>query len=73
MNKWPSLGFRKGSHNDKLYKRLQVAPVRNYEIIREIGLNHTRRISDIRAKLRNFGMDVLALELGNGVWQYQLI
>jgi hypothetical protein len=71
---YPTLKFSPESQNGRLYQRLQSAPIRNYEIHRELGiLVHTRRTSEIRKALEPYGMDVLALRVGKGLWQYQLV
>lgn len=70
---YPDLGFREGSQNDRVYKRLQAAPVKNSEIIREMGIfNSTGRVSDIRKALESHGLTVQARPIGGGVFEYRI-
>ena len=62
--------FKKGSQKHRLLERLQVAPVRNSEIIRDLGIfNYTGRISDLRKK----GFDIRGRSLEGGLWEYRLM
>ena len=57
----PSDLFRNGSQNFRVYERLLIGPVDNGELPRTMRINkYTSRISDIRAALRPYLMDVRA-------------
>lgn len=57
----PSDLFRPGSQNCRVYERLLCGPVDNGELPRTMRINkYTSRISDIRAALRPYLMDVKA-------------
>lgn len=57
----PSALFRIGSQNHRVYERLLCGPVDNGELPRGMRINkYTSRISDIRAALRPYLMDVRA-------------
>jgi hypothetical protein len=57
----PSALFRIGSQNHRVYERLLCGPVDNGELPRGMRINkYTSRISDIRAALRPYLMDVKA-------------
>lgn len=70
---YPILPYSPGSQCGRLYDRLKQSPIRNYEIHRDLGiLVHTRRISEIRQELKRHGMDLIAIEIAKGVWQYEI-
>jgi hypothetical protein len=57
----PSDLFRAGSQNHRVYERLLIGPVDNGELPRKMFVNkYTSRISDIRAALKPYLMDVRA-------------
>ena len=57
----PAALFRPGSQNFRVYERLLCGPVDNGELPRGMRINkYTSRISDIRAALRPYLMDVKA-------------
>ena len=57
----PDQLFRAGSQNFRVYERLLCGPVDNGELPRGMRINkYTSRISDIRAALRPYLMDVKA-------------
>jgi hypothetical protein len=67
------LGFKPGSQNDRLYRRLLLGPATNAEVVREMGIfNSTGRCADIRRALRPHLMDVAAREIGGGLWEYRI-
>jgi len=70
---YPTNRFKKGSQSWRIYERLKNGPVTNSEIIRELRIfNSTGRCSEIRAFLRDHGLDLIARPLGDGLWQYRL-
>ncbi|MFH2077060.1 MAG: hypothetical protein ABIJ57_17255 [Pseudomonadota bacterium] len=76
MRPRPDALFKPGTQNERLYRRLLEGPVANIEIVREMNiLNSTGRISEVRAALREYLMDVKAerAQFGNGVFIYSLV
>jgi hypothetical protein len=73
----PSDLFKRGSQNYRLYERMLAAPITNEEIADKEGLHirsHTRRISDLREKLKPRSFDVKAERVSNtGLYSYRLI
>lgn len=66
--------FHKDSQNYRLLEMLIAGPVFNVEISKKIGsINHTRRISDIRRKIRPLGLDVVAEKIQRGLYLYRLM
>jgi hypothetical protein len=65
--------FKKGSQDFRIYERLLVAPLTNAEIIDELRVfSYTRRISDLREKLKPYLMDVKATRIREGLFEYKL-
>jgi len=69
--------FKKtGAQACRIYERLLVAPLTNAEIYDPRGMNipcYSRRISDIREKLKPYLMDVKATRIREGLFIYKLI
>ena len=67
---------RLSAQNQRLYARLQQGPVPASELLdgwRVYGANHTGRISDVRAAVRQKGGDVVCQEAADGTSLYVLI
>jgi hypothetical protein len=57
----------------RLYERLLEGPITNAEIVRGLGIfNSTGRISDIRAALKPYCVDVVARRIQRGLFEYRL-
>lgn len=66
--------FKPGSQDYRIYERLLAAPLTNSEIIDELRVfSYTRRISDLREKLKPYCMDVKATRIKDGLFEYKLI
>jgi len=64
--------FRFGSQQYKIYEKLISGGITNVEI-QELGcLSHTRRVSDIREKIRPHLLDVKAERIRDGLFIYKL-
>jgi hypothetical protein len=65
--------FKAGTQDERLYSRLLVAPITNAEIVDELRIfSYTRRVSDLREKLKPYLMDVKAERVRNGLFIYTL-
>ena len=66
--------FKPGSQAHRIYKRLLQGPVSNREIVEGMKIyNSTGRCSDIRKALKPYLMDVKAVRIKEGLFQYHLI
>ena len=69
----PGKLFSPGTQSYQLYERLLAGEVTNSEIVRQMGIfNSTGRISDIRAKLKPYLMDIEATRINKGLFKYTL-
>jgi len=69
----PDKLFSPGTQSYQLYERLLAGEVTNSEIVRQMGIfNSTGRISDIRAKLKPYLMDIEASRIDKGLFKYTL-
>jgi len=69
----PAKLFTPGTQSYQLYERLLAGEVTNSEIVRQMNiLNGTGRISDIRAKLKPYLMDIEASRIDKGLFSYKL-
>jgi hypothetical protein len=68
------LGLKPGSHADLIYRRLvDDGAITNAEIVRGIGcFNSTGRVSDLRAKLKPFLLDIEARRVDKGLFSYRI-
>jgi hypothetical protein len=60
--------FRTGSQCDRVLKALLKTPLMNWQLNR-ITMKYTQRINDLRA----VGWDIVAHNLGDGLWKYVLM
>ena len=66
--------FKPGTQNHLLYERLLQGPTTNGEIIYGMRIaNSTGRISELRAKLRDYLIDVKAERMQEGCFVYKLV
>lgn len=66
--------FKPGTQNHLLYERLLQGPTTNGEIIYEMRIaNSTGRISELRAKLRDYLIDVKAERVQGSSFLYRLV
>jgi hypothetical protein len=64
--------FKPDSQNYKIYEELLNGGISNIDISKKYVLSHTRRISDIREKLKPYLMDVKAERITKGTFFYRL-
>ncbi len=65
--------FKSGSQDYRLYERLLVAPVTNSEIIDKLRIfSYTRRISDLREKLKPYLLDIKANRIKDSLFEYEI-
>jgi len=63
----------RNSQDKRLYERLLIGGMTNYEMRDALRLlSYTRRISDLREKLKSYGWTVNKYWLGNGIFIYKL-
>ena len=64
--------FTAGSQNYRVFERLLAGPATNTDLINLKVWKYTSRISDIRAALEPYLMDVKATRLHEGLFEYSL-
>lgn len=64
--------FKYGSQQYKVYEGLLAGGITSVEIQKMNILSHTRRISDIREKLKPYLMDVEAVRQSGRIYLYKL-
>jgi hypothetical protein len=69
----PAKLFTPGTQSYLLYERLLRGEVTNSEIVRQMNIfNSTGRISDIRAKIKPYLLDIEATRINKGLFSYKL-
>ena len=69
----PATLFTPGTQCYILFERLLRGEVTNSEIVRQMGIfNSTGRISDIRAAIKPYLLDIEASRINKGLWKYNL-
>jgi hypothetical protein len=69
----PAKLFKQGTQSYLLYERLLRGEVTNAEIVRQMGIfNSTGRISDIRAAIKPYLLDIEASRINKGLFSYKL-
>lgn len=67
------LDLEPGSQNYRLYERLLEGEVTNGEMLFQLRIgSHTRRVSDLRERLKPHLMDVEARRIDKGLFSYRL-
>jgi len=67
------LGLKPGNHANLIYSRLLEGELTNAEIVRGIGcFNSTGRVSDLRAKLKPYLVEIEARQVKKGLFSYRL-
>ena len=69
----PAKLFTPGTQSYLLYERLLRGEVTNAEIVRQMNIyNSTGRISDIRAAIKPYLLDIEATRITKGLFKYEL-
>jgi hypothetical protein len=68
----PNELFKPDSQNYKIYEELLQGGITNVEISKKYVLSHTRRISDIREKLKPYLLNVKAERITKGTFLYKI-